>query len=88
MKFVPLRTGCKACQSLNTDMVSIIPGYTGTILRSAWCVHCESPIVVRYQIVDETHTKVIEYPEVDIYKPKRPETGITIRPKASKRGNR
>ena len=91
MKFVTLEVVCNndLCKYPNRELVKPIPGYTGTILKSFWCACCKEPIVIRYQFADDGEAEVLSYEEaVEIYAPRKPETGITIRPRAGKRHNR
>jgi len=91
MQFVELEVVCNndPCQHPNQELVKPIPGYEGTILKSFWCAKCREPIVIRYQFAQDGEAEVVLYVEAaEVYAPRKPETGITIRPRAGKRHNR
>jgi hypothetical protein len=92
MAFLPLDIECTECEYINSERVSFLSPalYTGTILKTIWCQGCGSLQVLRYKFTcnEGTQSKGTEItkriPASQVYVPKAPETGITIRPRAGK----
>lgn len=85
MSMVSIEVKCHICRFTNVEFTTPVPGFTGDALRSIWCKACNTPLVVRYRIIDGVAqvTERLEASKVNVQK--APETGITIRPRASKK---
>ena len=90
---------CLICKKVNTRAVRVIepekfsPTGSRSVLYHGRCVHCKEPLALRYEFYrdakKEVQVRVKEKLNADeVFKPRKPETGITIRPKASTRRNR
>ena len=85
--FVQLIMQCQDCGVDNhRDVLRDPPGnYDGTILKTIWCDNCGSPVAVRYK-VEEGEASIKELlVSSEVLVPRKPDTGITIRPRASKK---
>lgn len=85
-----IKIPCDKCGEVNAKLIKAIENFDGPYLWSFWCKGCYQAQVVRYQLDHETNQwKVVaRLDPTEVYVQREPEPGITIKPKASKRGNR
>jgi hypothetical protein len=85
MKVIEVKFDCESCRKKTVHHSSVIKDYIGPILKTFWCQHCQAAQVIRFCFV-KGQVEIIEYLEAsDIYVPRQPDIGITIRPKNKKR---
>lgn len=84
MKVLDLVTICDQCSHITKHTTGYIPNYGGTITKSFWCQNCKEAQVVKFKFSDEEVEIVERLEPSEVYVPRKPDSGITIRPKAGK----
>jgi len=99
MKMLSIDVVCDKCQHVNNrQVVEIEPekfsaNGSKSLLSQYWCSECEGVQVVRYEFYRDKNREIkvrlkCRIEETSTLVPKVPSTGITVRARASKPGNR
>ena len=82
-KLIAMNITCRVCNYINLKYTKEIE-YTGKILKTLWCEKCNEPIVIKIKINNRDVIITDEIDALSIYIPRKPDIGITIRPRGKK----
>lgn len=82
MEFIKIYVICDKCRELNVKDTTYIPGYDGSVTKSFWCEHCGEPQVIVFKFIGKEAEVIERIEPSSVYVPRKPDIGITIRPRA------
>jgi formate dehydrogenase maturation protein FdhE len=85
-KILKINIKCHQCGLNNVKYTAWMHLEEASILKAVWCDYCNTPLMVRFIFNEDQQPKIIKILSTEeVLMPRKPETGITIKPRIKKR---